>query len=424
MTSSFEESLANEDRIVAEQEANFVKGEQFHNPNNPKTKTDEAANTELAKDNTETDDEKNENEDGSTAEENANTQLTILVNGETVQISEDFTGTHVQNKEEGHGIHVQKNGDIIVLSGSGGKGKGCGGRLLINTKSGQITKSGPVVEEITASSKDSSEDGSTTTEGAGNSQIAYSGSFSGDHEVEVQGTKYVKARDIVLDATDTLTIRGTKVIVDVDEWVESTGMKKTVVDTIEEEVTSQRTSEVKEDTSRQYDTRASQNVVGTGHVNQKVLGDWKIAVAGTVDLQIQGENQPNGLNAGVFGLTVGLNNDGITGGLRLNANDQIQINTKDENIMLNSGKGIGIDAYALDDPPANGEVRISGSTAGVKMVSWSGASESNSTSVKVTEDGAEITAKKKVEIEAKTEDVNVKASIGDVKIEGVKIYLN
>ena len=46
------------------------------------------------------------------------------------------------------------------------------------------------------------------------------------------------------------------------------------------------------------------------------------------------------------------------------------------------------------------------------------------TSVKVTEDGAEITAKKKVEIEAKTEDVNVKASIGDVKIEGVKIYLN
>ena len=44
MTSSFEESLANEDRIVAEQEANFVKGEQFHNPNNPKTKTDEAAN--------------------------------------------------------------------------------------------------------------------------------------------------------------------------------------------------------------------------------------------------------------------------------------------------------------------------------------------------------------------------------------------
>ena len=124
-----------------------------------------------------------------------------------------------------------------------------------------------------------------------------------------------------------------------------------------------------------------------------------------------------------MGIAIMDNNNSITGGARLNANDLIDISTNSKNIMLNSGKGIGIDAYAVDDAPENGEVRISGHTAGVKMISWSGVSESNSTVVKATEDGVEITAKEKVEIEAKAEGVNIKAT-KDVIIEGNKIYLN
>ena len=374
-----------------------------------------------------TEDEKNTNEDdGSEDKDNLDTQLTILVNGETVQISEDFTGTHVQNKDEGHGLHIQKNGDIIILSGSGGKGQACGGRMLINTKNGQIIKSGPKIEEVNASSKSSGEDGSKTNKDSGGSEVAYSGSFSGDYEVEIQGTKYVKARDIVLDATDTITLRGTKVIVDVDEWVEEKGLEKSKVDTIEEEVTAQRTSEVKEDTSKQYDTRASKNTVGTGHINENVQGDYQMKVAGIYNLQIQGNSigaSPLIKNRS-FGLNIGLNNAGITGGARLNAEGMIDISTNSKNIILNSGKGIGIDAYAVDDPPENGEVRVSGSTAGVKMISWSGFNEANSTLVKVTEDGAEITAKKKVDIEAKTEKVSITATASDVDITGMKIYLN
>ena len=74
-----------------------------------------------------TENEKNtNNENGTEDKDNLDTQLTILVNGETIAITEDFTGTHVQNKDEGHGLHIQKNGDIIILSGSGGKGQGCG----------------------------------------------------------------------------------------------------------------------------------------------------------------------------------------------------------------------------------------------------------------------------------------------------------
>ena len=374
-----------------------------------------------------TENEKNtNNENGTEDKDNLDTQLTILVNGETIAITEDFTGTHVQNKDEGHGLHIQKNGDIIILSGSGGKGQACGGRMLINTKNGQITKSGPIVEEVNASSKSSSEDGSKNNKDSGNSEVAYSGSFSGDYEVEIQGTKYVKARDIVLDATDTITLRGTKVIVDVDEWVEEKGLEKSKVDTIEEEVTAQRTSEVKEDTSKQYDTRASKNTVGTGHINENVQGDYQMKVAGIYNLQIQGNSigaSPLIKNRS-FGLNIGLNNAGITGGARLNAEGMIDISTNSKNIILNSGKGIGIDAYAVDDPPENGEVRVSGSTAGVKMISWSGFNEANSTLVKVTEDGAEITAKKKVDIEAKTEKVSITATASDVDITGMKIYLN
>ena len=189
---------------------------------------------------------------------------------------------------------------------------------------------------------------------------------------------------------------------------ENIGAERKTVDSSSE-------TDIKEETSKQYDTRASKNVVGAGHVNQKVQGDWKVAVAGTVDLQIQGEKQTNGLNSGTAGLTIGLNNDGITGGLRINANDLIDIGTKDENIIIHSGKGIGLDAYGLGGTPESGEVRMEGSTKGVKMISWSGIGEENSTYIQATSEGIKATAKTKVEIEAKT---------GDFKVTAMKIYLN
>ena len=95
MTSSgnpLEESLDNQEKIITDksgktlEEINEIEGkydnieikpgETF---NKPKTKTQEAQEKELPKDNTETDDEKNENEDGTTAEENLDTEYTVLV---------------------------------------------------------------------------------------------------------------------------------------------------------------------------------------------------------------------------------------------------------------------------------------------------------------------------------------------------------
>ena len=425
MTSSFQESLENEDRIVAEQEANFVKGEQFHNPNNPKTKTDKAAKAKLAKDNKETNDEVNTNEDGSTAEENVDTEYTVIINGERITLTTDKWGSSLVDKLEGHGIHIQKNGDIAVLSGKGGKGKACGGRLLINTKNGQITKSGPIVVDATASASSSTEGGASTTEGSANSQVAYSGSFSGDHEVEVQGTKYVKARDIVLDATDTLTLRGNKIIVQADEWVEEKGLEKSKVDNVEEEITSQRTSEVKEDTAKQYDTRATQNVVGSGHINQRVKGDYQLLVDGIANIQVMAQlvTAPLVRRNGNLGLMIGVNSSqGQDYGIRLSAASFLDFAAGSGNISLSTARGIHLDTQVMEtDQGVNG---VDTNAAGIGEIKVDAAKGFNLTSWK--EDiniETHKTAGGKVKITGK-EGIEVESTTGDFKVTAAKIYLN
>ena len=360
--------------------------------------------------------ETNSATDGSTANDNQKVDLTVIANNETTQIGSDQTGTFVVDKNQGHGLHVQKNGDIVVVAGSPGKGKKCGGRMLVKSEGGQLVKTGPTVVERTASNTSSTEgDGSSTTENSTDT-VAHSEINYGDVEIETQGEEYIRARDIVLDAVDSLTLKaGSQIVIDVGHLIINAGSVEENIGAERKTVDSSSETDIKEETSKQYDTRASKNVVGAGHVNQKVQGDWKVAVAGTVDLQIQGEKQTNGLNSGTAGLTIGLNNDGITGGLRINANDLIDIGTKDENIIIHSGKGIGLDAYGLGGTPESGEVRMEGSTKGVKMISWSGIGEENSTYIQATSEGIKATAKTKVEIEAKT---------GDFKVTAMKIYLN
>ena len=108
-------------------------------------------------------DETNSNEDGSEATDNVDTEYTVLVNGERIILYTDKWGASLQDKLEGHGIHIQKNGDVAILSGKGGKGNACGGRLLVNTAKGQLVKSGPIVQEVVASKVDPGEgEGSST----------------------------------------------------------------------------------------------------------------------------------------------------------------------------------------------------------------------------------------------------------------------
>ena len=422
-------------------DVDFKPGEKYHKP---KTKTEEAQNSELAKDNTDTDDEKNENEDGTTAEENLDTEYTVLINGEKIILTTDKFGASLVDKLEGHGLHVQQNGDIAIISGSGGKGKACGGRLLINTKSGQITKSGPIVEDVTADSKSATEgDGSKTSEGSANSEVAYSGSFSGDHEVEIQGTKYVKARDIVLDATDTLTLRAAKVLVAADEWVEDKGLEKSKVDSVEEEVTSQRTSEVKEDTQKQYDGRASQNVVGSGHINQRVQGDYQLQVDGIANVQIMANQvkAPLVTRMGNVGLNIGVNSSkGESYGARLSASAFIDIQAGSGNISLSTARGIHLDTQVMEtDQGVDGKDTTAAEVGEIKFDAAKGFNvkawkeDINLETDKTAGGDVKIKSQKGVEIEATTDNVEIKSTTGDVKVDApagdfdvyaLKIYLN
>tara|TARA_B100000427_G_scaffold54202_1_gene41894 strand:+ start:8814 stop:9962 length:1149 start_codon:yes stop_codon:yes gene_type:complete len=313
-------------------------------------------------------DETNDNTDGSTAEENQKVNLTVIANNETTQIGSDQTGTFIVDKNQGHGLHVQKNGDVIVIAGSPGKGKKCGGRMLVKSDGGQLVKTGPTVVERTASSTSAVEgDGSSTSENSGSGKLAHSETNYGDVEIETLGEEYIRAKDIVLDAVDSLTLKaGSQIVIDVGHLIinassveENIGAERKVVDSSSE-------NEIKEETSKQYDTRASKNVVGSGHVNQKVQGDWKVAVAGTVDLQIQGNKKVIGLNSGTAGLTVGLNGISETGAFRLNAKDIFEIKaTKDLSFESESGKfdlkGLGastIDATGGLDIKAAGDMDI------------------------------------------------------------------
>ncbi len=398
------------------------------------TKTDEASKVDLAKNNAKTINEVNSNEDGTTAEQNQDTEYTVIINGEKIALTTDKFGASLVDKLEGHGLHIQKNGDIVVLSGSGGKGKGCGGRLLINTKGGQITKSGPIVVEATADSSSSTESGSSTSEGAANSQVAYSGYFSGDHEVEIQGTNYIKARDIVLDATDTLTLKANKVLVQTDEWVEEKGLEKRKVDNVEEEVTSQRTSEVKEDTSKQYDGRASQNVVGSGHINQRVKGDYALTVDGIADIQVMCADvkAPLITRMGNVGLKIGVNSHkGKNYGAILSASSFFEIGAGSGNLTLSTARGIHLDTQVFEtnqglngrdtNAAGIGEIKIDAKD-GFTVNAWKG--DATIETDKTAGGKVKIKGKEGVEVEATTGDMTLEAKAGDIDMTATKIYLN
>ena len=340
-----------------------------------------------------TKDETNTNTDGSSDEDNIDTEYTVLVNGERIILYSDKWGASIQDKLEGHGIHIQRNGDIAVLSGKGGKGNACGGRLLINTKNGQLIKSGPVVQEITASKVNPGEgegpkDNSDT--GDAESKLLY-----GNGVEEVLGDKTIKAKHIVLDA-DTITLRGgTQIIVDTPEWVEELGMKTSKIDSVDEEVRAQKVSEISEDTSIGFDPRASKNIVSRGHINHRIMGDYAIKVDGYMDLQVMGNS---------FGVMLVKNRSAAL--------------TIGVNGVKNGGKFFVFTKGTFD--------LASGLTTGDLNLSTLGKFQTSSTletKIEATTK-VEVEAKTGVDIEATTGDVKIEAKAGNFDVDALKIYLN
>ncbi len=375
------------------------------------TKVEEINNQDLVKPNPPN--ETNTNSDGTTAEDNVDTEYSILINNERITLSTDITGAALVDKLQGHGLHIQQNGDIIVLSGSGGKGKACGGRMLINTKGGQITKTGPTVVERTGDDKNSVEgEGSNSETGAGASQLAHSEINYGDVESETHGQYYIRARDIVVDAVDSLTLKaGSQIVIDTGDLIMNAANIRKFTDAEYEEVTSQKESIVKEDTTRQYDPRATQVVAGSGSISRKVMGDYKAWIKGVCDLQIMGQTigMPLIKNR-TAGWNVGVNGAGSAGSFHLTAKDLVKIGSTLNNIELNADAK-DIKATATQNIEFNATKDIK-STAGKDTV------------VKSTAGKVEVEAKTGASIKTISGNLELQATAGNVDIDGLMIYLN
>ena len=335
--------------------------------------------------------EKNTNVDGSSAEENLRTEYTVLVNGERITLYTDKWGASLQDKLEGHGIHIQRNGDIAILSGKGGKGKACGGRMLVNTAGGQLIKSGATTAEYKGSKNNAVEgEGSSNN---GENSTAYSGMYWGDKTEEIKGTHTVNAQHIELVA-DTISLKAdSKIIIETPELVQNIDNAETNIVTEKKDVTSSNT-EVKEETTSTFDPRGSKNIVTTGHLNHSILGDYALQVDGFMDLQVQGKS----FNVMLVqnrsaALTIGVNGE------------------------KNGGKFFVFAKGTFD--------LASGLTTGDLNLSTLGKLQTSSTLETKIEATTDITveATKGITMEAKTDNITIDAK-KDVVIEGAKIYLN
>tara|TARA_B100000902_G_C27197445_1_gene857237 strand:- start:37 stop:1122 length:1086 start_codon:yes stop_codon:yes gene_type:complete len=341
--------------------------------------------------------EENNNEDGSSAEENLRTEYTVLVNGERITLYTDKWGASLQDKLEGHGIHIQRNGDLALLSGKGGKGKACGGRMLVNTAGGQLIKSGATTAEYTGSSTNAVEgEGSSNN---GDENTAYSGTYWGAKTEEVKGTYTVNAQHIELVA-DTITLKGeSKIIIETPELVQNIDSAETKIVTEQKEVDSVNV-EVKEETTSTFDPRGSKNIVTTGHLNHSILGDYALNVDGYMDLQVQGKIIPPGLRLvenRSAALTIGING------------------------LKNGGKFF---VFAHNDFQLASGMNVSGGGGDLSFIT-TGKFETSSTLETKIESTTDITveATKGITMEAKADNITIDAK-KDVVIEGAKIYLN
>lgn len=223
-----------------------------------------------------------------TQDEEITREITVLINGKRYAITDDGD-LDIRDKLSGMGISIQQNGDIMMLTGSGGNGKACGGRLMINAKNGQITKSGgPIITEATAdTSNPANGSGSKSSESSGQGDLACSNLYYGDAITECHGELRIKATKVTIEAADVLSLIGkSSVLIQAGptgggEIQLNAGTIKETTSIKEEDVSGQKISTgAAEETDIQYDPRASKNLISSGHLNVKVLGDRKENIGG------------------------------------------------------------------------------------------------------------------------------------------------
>ena len=266
-----------------------------------------------------------------------NTLHKVLINSEVFTIRTDIRSAFLGGKNFGHGIHVFQNGNINIQTA----GKQFGnGKLVTISRGGQITKSGPTIIERTGYKK------SFLQEGEDEKIIAAEEINYGDVLEETHGTHTIKADNIVIDAQDTLIIKGPGGIT-----IDTTALLKLVAADINEEyVTKTEEGEklehkVQERKMTSSDVRSSDNIVISGHINRRIGGDYDLDIGGVSATRIEGNNALKGvplvLNR-LYGLHIGLNAPSVGFG-------GMNITSKTGKITIDAGTDLKLKANALFD---------------------------------------------------------------------------
>ena len=259
----------------------------------------------------------------------------VLINEEYFTIRTDIKGAFLGGKNFGHGIHVFENGNINIQTG----GKQFGnGKLVTISRGGQIIKSGPTIIERTGYKK------SFLQEGEDEKIIAAEELNYGDVLEETHGTHTIKADNIVIDASDTLIIKGPGGIT-----IDTQALLKLVAADISEGyVTKTEEGEklehkVQERLMTSNDVRSSDNIVISGHINRRIGGDYDMDIGGISATRIQGNKALKGvplvLNR-LYGFHIGLNapSAGFGG---------MNITSKTGSVKIDAGVDLQLKADAL-----------------------------------------------------------------------------
>ena len=348
------------------------------------------------------------NTENETQPSTGNTFHNVLLNNKTFTIRTDRKGAFLGGKNYGHGIHVFENGNIQLQTGPKDKGAG---KFITISRGGQLIKTGPTVMERTGFKK------SFLQEGLNNEKIIAAEAINyGDVLEETHGTHTIKADNIVIDATDTLIIKGPGGIT-----IDTTALLKLVAADISEEyVTKTEEGEklehkVQERKMTSSDVRSSDNIVISGHINRRIGGDYDMDIGGVSATRIEGNKALKGvplvLNR-LYGLHIGL--DAPSAGF-----GGMNITSKTGKITIDAVTDLKLKANALFD--------IS-STLGLGTIS-TGANLNlkSATGIAMTSGGLSIPSLVDSDITIKSKNNVTIEAVKDVDIDSGslgKIYLN
>ena len=346
------------------------------------------------------------NTENETQPSTGNTFHNVLLNNKTFTIRTDRKGAFLGGKNYGHGIHVFENGNIQLQTGPKDKGAG---KFITISRGGQLIKTGPTVMERTGFKKSFLQEEETEK------IIAAEELNYGDVVQETYGTHTIKADNIVIDASDTLILKGPGGIT-----IDTTALLKLVAADISEEyVTKTEEGEklehkVQERLMSSTDIRSSDNIVISGHINRRIGGDYDMDIGGISATRIQGNKALKGvplvLNR-LYGLHIGLNapSAGFGG---------MNIESKTGSVKINAGVDLQLSAKAL--------FNIS-STAGLGTIS-TGANLNlkSKTGIAMTSGGLSIPSLIDNDITIKSKNNIIIDADKDVDIDtgSGKIYLN